>query len=410
MKHDDFPNPPALEFEHSAPPAQGYRSYVLPPPIARTRADSSRIVHPPAAAPQSLAPSEHVSALPDRSDPTAKVSASRNDVQMTTNSPQAAPAINQIIEVMRHDLAARHYKPKTAEAYLHWVRDFLAFHQDRDPADMAEADVNEFLSHLANDCDVSSSTQNQALSGLLYLFRHVFNKQLGELTSVIRARKSKHLPTVLSQDEITVLFRELSGTPRLIAMLLYGGGLRISEALELRVKDVDLTHDVVTVRDGKGGKDRVAPLPNAVKQPLQKHLAAVKQIHEQDLKQGFGRVPLPFALARKYPNASSDWLWQYVFPATTLFHNDKTGERGRYHYHETAMQRAIKDAAAKAGLTVRTTCHTLRHSFATHLLQSGTDIRTVQELLGHRSVKTTEIYTHVAKLAAHGVKSPLDRL
>lgn len=305
-------------------------------------------------------------------------------------------------------LKARHYSRRTEQAYGHWVARFLHFHPGRHPAEMAEPDINRFLTHLAVTEKVSASTQNQALAAILFLYRHVVGREVGDLGEVIRARKPERLPVVMTRDEVKVLLTNLTGDKWLMASLMYGAGLRLMECLRLRVQDIDFTRNEILVRDGKGAKDRITMLPRSLNAPLQNHLKKVKVIHESDLADGWGRVLLPDALDRKYPNAPKDWRWQWIFPQETRWKNTKTGEEGRHHVDESLVQKAVRDAVAKAGLTKRATCHTFRHSFATHLIESGSDIRTVQELLGHRDVKTTMIYTHVLLRGPTGVRSPLD--
>lgn len=275
---------------------------------------------------------------------------------------------------------------------------------------MAEEEVNRFLTHLAIKKKVSASTQNQALSALLFLYRCVIGRPLGELGDVIRARKSKRLPVVLTREEVKVVLNKLSGERRLIALMMYGSGMRLMECLRLRVKDVDFSSGEITVREGKGDKDRRTMLPEKVSAALAAHLERVRTIHCRDLADGWGSVALPYALDRKYPNASTDWCWQFVFPQAKRWVNYKTGEQGRHHMDESIVQKAIKNAVRATGISKPATSHTLRHSFATHLLEDGYDIRTIQELLGHKDVKTTMIYTHVLNRGGHGVKSPADSL
>jgi integron integrase len=258
--------------------------------------------------------------------------------------------------------------------------------------------------------NVSSSTQNQALSALLFLYRYVLGRELGEFGDVIRARRPKRLPVVLTREEGKAVLAQLTGDKWLMASLMYGAGLRLMECLRLRVQDIDFARNEILVRDGKGGKDRMTMLPKSLKKPLEDHLRRVEAAHEKDLAEGWGRVPLPDALDRKYPNASREWRWQWVFPPEHRWTNPKTGEQGRHHVDESLLQKAFKQAVAKAGLTKRATCHTLRHSFATHLIEAGYDIRTVQELLGHKDVRTTMVYTHVLNRGGCGVKSPVDDL
>lgn len=313
---------------------------------------------------------------------------------------------DRIVEVLR----ARHYSRRTEEAYIQWIRRYIVFHQYRHPRLLAEDDVNSFLTNLAVKQDVAASTQNQALSAILFLYEHVLQKPLDRIEGVVRARRPKRLPVVLTVDEVHRIMSHLSGDRWLIAMLLYGGGLRLLEALRLRVKDLDFERGEVTVREGKGDKDRVTTLPRAVVHHLQKHLRCVESIHQQDLADGYGRVELPYALARKYPNANREWCWQFVFPQERRWRNGKTGDEGRHHFDESLFQRSLKAAVRAAGLTKRVTSHTFRHSFATHLLADGYDIRTVQELLGHQDVRTTMIYTHVLNRGGRGVRSPADGL
>jgi integron integrase len=275
---------------------------------------------------------------------------------------------------------------------------------------MAEPEINAFLTHLAVERKVSASTQNQALSALLFLYRHVLGRPIGDLGEVIRARKPTRLPVVMTRDEVKSVLDRLNGDKWLMASLLYGTGMRLMECLRLRVQDIDFTRNEVLVRDGKGAKDRITMLPESLKAPLREHLAKVKAIHEQDLADGWGRVQLPTALERKYPNAPIDWRWQWVFPQEKRWTNPETREQGRHHIDESLVQKAIRAAVTGAGLTKRATCHTFRHSFATHLLEGGYDIRTVQELLGHNDVKTTMIYTHVLNRGPSGVRSPVDGL
>jgi len=257
---------------------------------------------------------------------------------------------------------------------------------------------------------VSASTQNQALSAILFLYRHVLNRKIGDLGEVIRARKPKRLPVVMTRDEVKAVLANLTGDKRLMASLMYGAGLRLMECLRLRVQDVDFSRNEITVRDGKGAKDRLTMLPESLKKLLQDHLSKIKLIHEKDLTEGWGRVQMPNALDRKYPNAPADWRWQWVFPQENRWKNIKTGEQGRHHIHETILQRAVKEAVRKAGVVKHVGCHTFRHSFATHLLEAGYDIRTIQELMGHKDVATTMIYTHVLNKGGHSIRSPLDGL
>ncbi len=274
---------------------------------------------------------------------------------------------------------------------------------------MTEPEINAFLTHLAVDEKVSASTQTQALSALLFFYRYVIGYEVGEIQGLVRAKASRRLPVVLTPAEVTSLLNELDGDYRLIASVLYGSGLRLMECLELRVQDVDFDRSEITVRRGKGDKDRITMLPQSLKPALRQHLERVRRVHQRDLRDGWGRTQLPDALVRKYPNAPAEWAWQWVFPQQTRWRDPVSGEQGRWHVHESLVQKAVKDAARRAAIPKRVTCHTLRHSFATHLLESGYDIRTIQELLGHASVNTTMIYTHVLNRGGLAVRSPIDR-
>ena len=307
-------------------------------------------------------------------------------------------------------LRARHYSRRTEEAYVGWIKRFIFFHGKRHPSSMGGDEVNAFLSHLAVQGHVSAATQNQALCALLFLYREVLDEPLPWMDDVIRARRSFRVPVVLTVEEVRHLLGHLSGTTRLIGVLLYGSGLRLLECLRLRVKDVNFARHEIFVRDTKGKRDRITTLPRSIEDPLREHLAKGRQFHDRDLASGRGLVLMPNALNRKLPSAAKEWPWQWVFPAARRWADPKTGIEYRHHLHETVMQRAIRSAVIAAGFDKRITCHTLRHSFATHLLERGQDIRTVQELLGHRDVATTMIYTHVLRLGAKGVLSPADSL
>jgi integron integrase len=304
----------------------------------------------------------------------------------------------------------RHLSYRTEQSYVAWVRRFVLFHGKRHPSDMGEPEVVAFLSHLAVERDVAPPTQNQALAALVFLYRHVFDRELEGLDAASRARRVRPLPVVLSRAEVRSVLAQLQGTQRLQATLLYGGGLRLLECLRLRVKDVDADRGQLAVRQGKGRRDRAAPLPRRVREPLARHLQTVRDLHRRDLEAGYAGVRLPDALERKYPSARREWAWQWLFPASRLARDPRSGDLLRHHRHPTALQRAVKKAARRAGIAKRVTCHTFRHSFATHLLEDGADIRTVQELLGHRDVRTTMIYTHVLQRGPLGVASPADRL
>ena len=315
----------------------------------------------------------------------------------------------KLLDRVRAAIQVRHYSRRTELAYVSWVRRFVQYHGFRHPMEMGQQEVADFLNHLAQQRKVSASTQNQALSALLFLYRDVLEIDPGWIDGVVRAKRSIHVPVVLTVQEVRTLLEQLRGTPWLVANLLYGSGLRLLEALRLRVKDVDFQTGEIIIRDGKGRKDRRTMLPQAVARPLRAHLQRMQAQHDQDLKIGLGTVAVPHAIAHKYPHAAREWPWQWVFPATR-FHRDRaTGERRRHHLHETVIQRAVKTAVRMAGLTKPASCHTLRHSFATHLLEDGYDIRTIQDLLGHRDVSTTMIYTHVLNRGGRGVRSPLDR-
>ena len=298
---------------------------------------------------------------------------------------------------------------RTEEAYVGWVRRFILANGKRHPEGMGAAEIERFLTGLAVAGKVSASTQNQALSALLFLYKQVLGVELPWLDGIERAKKPQRLPVVLTRAEVTVLLGELGGTPWLMANLLYGSGLRLMECVRLRVKDIDFARSELTVRQGKGGKDRRTMLPVALSGPLQAQLAEASRVHQRDLAAGFGRVWLPDALARKYPGAAAEWGWQYVFPASGRSRDPRDGMERRHHLDESVLQRAVKRARVQAGLVKPATCHTLRHSFATHLLEAGYDLRTIQELLGHKDVATTQIYTHVLNRGGQGVVSPLDR-
>jgi integron integrase len=289
---------------------------------------------------------------------------------------------------VRAAIRARHYSLRTEEAYVGWIRRFILFHHKRHPAEMGEPEINQFLTHLAVSADVAASTQNQALSAILFLYQAVLETDLDRIEGVVRAKKPRRLPEVLTREEVRASLHRMSGTPKLVALLLYGAGLRLLEALRLRVKDIDFTMNQITVRDGKGQKDRVTLLPAAAKPLLDEHLKEVRRTHDQDLRQGYGRVYLPGALAEKYPTADRQWGWQYVFPSGSLSLDPRSGKKRRHHLDESAVQRAVKGAVLQAGVDKAATPHTLRHSFATHLLEDGYDIRTVQELLGHSPRET----------------------
>lgn len=316
----------------------------------------------------------------------------------------------RLMDQMRHALRARHYSARTEEAYCRWVVRFIRFHGLRHPAEMGEAEINAFLTHLAVKEHVSASTQTQALSALLFLYRKVLGRELADLGDIVRARPSTRVPVVMTPGEVRDVLAQMNGEVRLVASLLYGTGMRLMECLQLRVQDIDFRRNEIWIRSGKGGRDRVTMLPESLKPGLHDHLRHVKAVHARDLADGWGAVVLPAALDRKYPSAPTDWRWQWVFPQATRWRDPQTGQQGRHHVHTTVIQRAVKDAVQRSGVTKRVGCHTFRHSFATHLLENGYDIRTIQELLGHKNVSTTMIYTHVLNRGGCGVRSPLDGL
>jgi integron integrase len=321
----------------------------------------------------------------------------------------AIPATPKLLDQVRGKIRLKHYSIRTEQAYVDWIRRFVLYFDKRHPRDLGAAAVEQFLTHLAVNGKVAASTQNQAKSALLFLYKEVLAVDLPWLDNVERARAPKRLPVVLTRDEVQAVLSRLSGTHWLIASLLYGTGMRIMEGLRLRVKDVDFKRREILIRDGKGFKDRVTMLPISLAAALQAHLARVRELHEMDMQQGYGAVYLPNALARKYPMAAREWAWQYLFPAGKLSTDPRSGEVRRHHVQDQSVQRAVKQAVRDAGLTKPATPHTLRHSFATHLLEGGYDIRTVQELLGHSDVSTTMIYTHVLNKGGRGVMSPLDK-
>lgn len=316
----------------------------------------------------------------------------------------------RLLDQVRGKIRLKHYSIRTEQAYVDWIRRFILHFGKRHPRELGAAEVEAFLTHLAVAGKVAASTQNQAKSALLFLYKEVLEAELPWLDNVERAKAPKRLPVVLTRDEVQALLSRLEGTHWLMASLLYGAGLRLMECLRLRVQDVDFSRREILVRDGKGFKDRVTMLPAALVAPLRAHLERVRELHRQDLAAGFGAVHLPYALERKYPGAARDWGWQYVFPSAKLAVDPRSGETRRHHVQDQALQRAVKQAVRDADLTKPATPHTLRHSFATHLLEGGSDIRTVQELLGHSDVSTTMIYTHVLNKGGRGVTSPLDRL
>jgi integron integrase len=319
----------------------------------------------------------------------------------------AAPA-PRLLDRVRQTIRRRHYSARTEKAYVGWIRRYIFFHGKRHPQQMGSTEVTSFLSSLATRAKVSASTQNQAFSALLFLYREVLEQPLSGLESSVRAKRPVRLPVVLSREEVGEILRRLRCEPWLMASLMYGSGLRLLECARLRVKDLDFDRGEITVRDGKGRKDRITLIPASLVRPLRTHLERVGKQHQEDLANGAGSVALPDALARKYPTAAFELGWQWVFPATRHHVDPSSGLLRRHHLHESVVQRAFRDAVRAVGLTKPATCHTLRHSFATHLLDAGYDIRTIQELLGHSDVNTTMIYTHVLNRGGRGVRSPLD--
>jgi integron integrase len=328
---------------------------------------------------------------------------------LVRETPDRPPPPLSLAEKIRAVARLRRLSPRTERAYLGWIRRFLSFHGGRHPLDLGKTEIESFLTDLAVTARVSASTQNQALSGLLFLYRNVYGQGFPWLEDVVRARRPRRLPVVLTRSEVSSILEQMPGPTRLMASLLYGAGLRLMECVTLRVKDLDFGAGEIVVRAGKGDKDRRTMLPRSLAGELREHLAVVKRQYDDDLTRGLGAVALPGALARKYPNAPKEWGWQWVFPATRHYTDRETGERRRHHLHETVLQKAVRMARVRAGIVKKATCHTLRHSFATHLLKDGYDIRTIQELLGHKDVTTTMIYTHVLNQGGRGVRSPLDR-
>jgi len=322
---------------------------------------------------------------------------------------QSSVSAPKLLDQVRGKIRLKHYSIRTEQTYVDWIKRFILFHGKHHPKDMGAQEVEAFLTHLAVEGRVAASTQNQAKNALLFLYKEVLEIELPWLNNVTQAKAPKRLPVALTRAEVQALLARLEGTHWLTASLLYGSGLRIMQGLRLRVKDVELTRREILVRDGKGSKDRVTMLPTALLAPLKTHLQRVKLLHEQDLAAGYGAVYLPYALDKKYPNAGREWAWQYIFPSANLSVDPRSDETRRHHLQDQAVQRAVKQAVRAAGLTKTVTPHTFRHSFATHLLESGYDIRTVQELLGHSDVSTTMIYTHVLNRGGRGVVSPLDR-
>ena len=311
------------------------------------------------------------------------------------------------LDSLREAIRVRHYSIRTEKAYVGWARRFILFHDKRHPKDMIGVEVAAFLSHLALELEVSPATQNQALNALSFLYKAVLARPLGEMSGIVRAKRPRKLPTVLTQREVGRLLCKLKGNHWIIGCFLYGAGLRLMESVRLRVKDLDFEHSALFIRNAKGGKDRIVTLPDDLTIPLERHLASRRTLFERDLFDGSAAVYLPYALARKYPGAAITWGWQYIFPSIRIRQDPRSGSMRRHHIDESGVQRAIRWAAREANIEKPTSCHTLRHSFATHLLERGMDIRTVQEQLGHADIRTTQIYTHVLKRGGMAVKSPL---
>ncbi len=330
-------------------------------------------------------------------------------VETPKTTTASSPKGKKLLDQFRDNIRLKQYSYRTEKTYIQWVREYILFHNKRHPREMGVTEINQFITHLVVERKASASTQNQAISAILFLYRNTLHIELDQSSlNFIRPKKGKRVPNVLSAKEARAVISNMTGQYKLMAQIMYGSGLRLMECLRLRVKDIDFENHRIIVYDGKGGDDRVTMLPDSIIAPMRQHLAHTKAIHQKDLAAGLGSVQMPFALDKKYPAAHKQWIWQFIFPAPTLYTETETGITRRHHIHETALQKAIRAAAKIAKLDKRVTPHTFRHSFATHLLQNGYDIRTVQELLGHKDVKTTMIYTHVLQRGGLAVKSPLD--
>ena len=320
----------------------------------------------------------------------------------------------KLLDQVRAAIRTKHYSIRTEQSYTNWIRRYILFHNKRHPKEMGEKEINEFLTHLAVKENVAASTQNQALCAIVFLYKHVLKIELGDFGELVWAKKPKKEPVVFTKNETDRILDQLSGNYWLMAMLLYGSGLRLIECLRLRIKDIDFFYKQVTIRDGKGQKDRISMLAEKIIEPLKQQIEKVKKLHQKDIKNGYGSVYIPFALERKYPNVSKEFGWQYLFPASKISIDQRSGVKRRHHIDETVLQKAVKQTIRKTGITKHGSCHILfehrlfRHSFATHLIQRGQDIRTVQELLGHSNLETTQIYTHILQKGGLGVKSPAD--
>lgn len=315
----------------------------------------------------------------------------------------------KLVDQIKTAIRVRHYSKRTEEAYIRWVTEYIKFHNKKHPAEMGSKEISEFINYLAIRKNVSPSTQNLALCAIIFLYKHILKKEINEV-DIVWAKKPKKLPVVFARKEVKAVMKQLTGVNWIMANLLYGSGLRLMECIRLRVKDIEFEFDQIIVRDGKGRKDRVTVLPAILKEKLKEHLKRVGKLHNKDLEKGLGSVYLPYALDKKYPNAGKEIGWQYVFPSPQISIDKRTGKKGRHHIDENILQKVVKVAIRNAGIKKNGSCHTFRHSFATHLLESGYDIRTVQELLGHENLNTTMIYTHVIKKGGLGVKSPADNL
>jgi len=331
---------------------------------------------------------------------------SKKSSNLTPFKPQSKKLLDQVVEVMRY----HHYSIRSEESYVRWIKQFILFNDKRHPSDMGKAEIEGFLTYLAIKKNVAVSTQSQALNAIVFLYKHVLGLPIADDLSPVRSKKAVRIPVVLSVEEVTLLLTNMSGVNLLMAKIMYGGGLRLMELVRLRVKDIDFYQHQLVIRDGKGGSDRVTLLPASVVDELKEHLLKVKSMFEKDVAEGTANVYLPDALAKKYPSAPASWDWQYAFPSGKLSKDPRGGAIRRHHVNESNLQKAIRAAKNKAGLSKPTSPHTLRHSFATHLLEAGTNIRVVQKLMGHKDVKTTEIYTHVLKQNLNKVVSPLERL
>lgn len=327
--------------------------------------------------------------------------------QNRKHSPSDKP---KLLDQVRAKIRVKHYSRRTEDAYTDWITRFILFHNKRHPADMGEKEISEFLSHLAVDGNVSASTQNQAMCAIVFLYKQVLERDMGEFHDLVWAKRPAKLPEVFTADEVDRVISNLKGVFQLMGILMYGSGVRLIECLRLRVKDIDFAYKKITVREGKGAKDRVTMLPEMSMPALKEQLEKVKIQHEKDLQDGFGTVYMPYALSKKYPNANREWGWQYIFPATRLSVDPRSGVKQRHHFDESAVQKEVKQAIRSASIFKHAGSHTFRHSFATHLLEAGYDIRTVQELLGHEDVSTTQIYTHVLNKGGVQVKSPADMI